>query len=142
MSEMPSQHIVLDQPQPELVPAPDKITIPSQPVVWQKVLQKIAVEIRKPEPRPTHILLGTINHCQFRVIKAIPVHLEAREDTVIASWKQVEEFGTGKSISLACDDLGHTIGELYESLEADEARLGPDLKKVWELLREHIARRQ
>jgi len=136
-----SQYLVLDQPKPEVVPSPGKPAIRSQPVVLQKVLQRISVEFRKPEPRPTEILLGTINRCEFRVIKAIPVHLDARGDTVVASWQQVDEFGMGNSTSVACDDLGHTIAELYESLEADESQLGPDLAGVWRVLKEHIARR-
>ncbi len=87
------------------------------------------------------MLLGTINHCEFRVVKPIPVRLDKRGDTIIASWRQVDEFGTGKSSSLACDDLGHTLAELYASLEADEAHLGPDLARVWDVLKEHVVRR-
>lgn len=141
MAAMPQINLVLDQPKPEVVPSPGKLAIRSQPVVQQKVLQRISVEFRKPEPRPTEILLGTINRCEYRVIKAIPVRLDARKDAVVASWQQVQEFGTGKSTSLACDDLGHTIAELYESLEADESCLGPDLARVWGVLKEHVARR-
>ncbi|HSY31870.1 MAG TPA: hypothetical protein VLA42_07765 [Verrucomicrobiae bacterium] len=75
------------------------------------------------------------------MIKPIPVHLDVRGDTVIASWRKIDEFGTGTSSSLACDDLGHTIAELYLSLKADEPRLGPDLARVWGVLKEHVMHR-
>lgn len=136
-----SQHLILNQPQPEVVRPSDTPGMRSQPVVQQKGIQRITVEFRTPEPRPTDMLLGTINHCEFRVLKPIPVHLDVDGNNVIASWRQVDEFGTGGSISLACDDLGRTIAELYESLEADQSHLGPDLARVRDVLKGHVARR-
>lgn len=136
-----SQHFVLDQPEPEIVPRPGKPAVRSEPIVQQRGMRRVSIQFRKPESRPKEILLGTIGHCEFRVIKAIPAQLDVRGDTVLASWQQVEEFGTGKSTSLACDDLGHTLAELYESLEANESRLGPDLMRVWNVVKEHISRR-
>ena len=138
----PQLEIRLDQPEPERIPSPGELALRSQSVVLQKVLQKINVQIHKPDPhRSNGMLLGTINHCQFHVVKPIPVLLDFRENITVASWQQVDEFGTGKSTSLACEDLGHTIAELYESLEADESQLGPDLRRVWNTLKEHVARR-
>jgi hypothetical protein len=114
----------------------------TQATELQKIgIRPLKVDIRKRERRPSRVLLGTLNHCDFRVIKPIPVHLDVRGNTVIASWRQVDEFGVGKSMSLACDDLGHTIVELYASLKTEEAHLGPDLAKVWSVLKEHVVRR-
>jgi hypothetical protein len=127
----------IEQPRPKFVPPPNK----TQAVALHEEIQRIRVYVRGREGRPKHLLLGTINHCDFRVVKPIPVHLEKRGDTVIALWRQVDEFGTGKSSSLACDDLGHTIAELYVALKADESHLGPDLAKVWGVLKEYIVRR-
>lgn len=127
----------LEQPKPKFVPPPNR----PQAVALTQGIQRIKVHIRPQERRPKHLLLGTINHGDFRVVKPIPVDLDVRGKTVVASWRQVDEFGTGKSSSLACDDLGHTIAELYLSLKADEPRLGPDLARVWTLLKQHIVRR-
>ena len=127
----------LEQPKPKFVPQPNA----PQAVVLNKETRRIRVQIRTSEGRPNHILLGTLNHGDFRVIKAIPLHLDVRGGTVIASWREVDEFGIGKSTTLACDDLGHTIAELYGSLQADESRLGPDLARVWGVLKEYVVRR-
>lgn len=137
---MSSQQIALDQPGPEIVPAPGEIMIRPQPVqpLRNTMVVRLAV---KPESRPTRLLLGTVNDRGFRVIKAVPVDLEFRGDMVVASWSQIEEFGTGKSTSLACEDLGRTIAELYGSLEADQSHLGLDLADVWRTLQEYVARR-
>lgn len=136
----PASYLVnqtLEQPQPKFVPPPNT----SQAVALQEGIRRIRINLCGREGRPKHILLGTINQCKFRVVKPIPVRIEARGRTVIASWREVDEFGTGKSTSLACDDLGHTVAELYVSLEREESRLGPDLAKVWGVLKQYVVRR-
>lgn len=92
--------------------------------------------------RPAQVLLGTLYDFSFRVVKPIPVRLETNDAFVVASWQDVDEFGTGTSMSSACEELGHTLVELYRSLEADEARLGPDLRRVWAVLKEYLVRRK
>ena len=92
----------------------------------------------RPEPRPSHVLLGFLSKVGYRVIKAIPVKLEEEGDNVIASWVDADEFGTGASMSAACEELGRTLAELYESLKTDKDKLGPDLVRVWNLLQEHV----
>lgn len=129
---------ILEQPRPKFVPRPNA---PEATALDDRSIRRVKIHIRKREGRPRHVLLGTINDCRFRVVKPIPVDLDTRGATVIASWKLVDEFGTGKYSSLAFDDLGHTIAELYKSLEADQRRLGPDLSKVWAVLQEHVVRR-
>src|SRR6266699_42937 len=88
-----------EQPRPKFVPPPNA----PQAVALHREIRRIRVRIRPSERRPKHILLGTLNHCDLRVIKPIPVHLDVRGDTVIASWRHIDEFGTGTSTSRACD---------------------------------------
>jgi hypothetical protein len=128
----------IEQPEPRIVPRPNAL----QAVALQDKVQRIKVQLRGRETRPKNILLGTVNHGDFRVVKAIPVNLDVRGTTVIAQWREIDEFGTGKSSSLACDDLGHTIAELYASLKAELPRLGPDLERVWRVLTEHVVERR
>jgi len=92
--------------------------------------------------RPEQILLGTLGNLGFRFIKPIIVQLENREGVVVASWPEVDEFGTGTSMSSATEDLGRTVAELYCSLKADQANLGPDLERVWLKLQEHVVSRR
>jgi hypothetical protein len=144
MAAMP-QYLVnmsAERPQPKLVPArnaPQAVGFDAE--VRRIRLRPIKVHVH-PQGRPKRILLGTVNHADFRVVKPIPVELDRRGKSVVAVWRQTGEFGTGTSTSTACDDLGHTIAELYKSLKADEARLGPDLAKVWSVLKEHITLRE
>lgn len=127
----------LEQPRPKVVPKRNAV----QATIVQDGIRVGKVEIRPRERRAKQLLLGTINDPGFRVTRAIPVNLDVRGKTVVAIWKEVDEFGTGRSTTLACDDLGRTLAELYVSLKADEANLGPDLLRVWDVLKQHVAER-
>lgn len=105
-------------------------------------LQIVAVMPEQAESRPTQVLLGTLSALGFRVVRAIPVELETEDGTVIASWQEIDEFGTGASMSAACEELGRTVAELYISLEAERETLGPDLQRVWKVIIEHVVQRK
>jgi hypothetical protein len=96
--------------------------------------------VAEPEAMPSRILLGTLSAPGHRVVKAIPVNLSLEEGMVVASWRDADEFGTGASMSSALEDLGRTVAELYESLDADKDRLGPDLVRIRGLLHEYVLR--
>ena len=132
------QNAILEQPGPKLVPPPKS---PQATVSQQQATQRVKVELPRREGRPKQTLLGTVNHADFRVVKPIRVHVDVRGKMVIAEWRDISEFGTGNFMTQACDDLGHTIVELYEALEKDQSRLGPDLARVWTIVKEHVARR-
>jgi hypothetical protein len=130
------------QPPPDVVPAPAGVKF----VPFGLGEQKSDVYTLIYEPHSTHrperILLGTLGDLGFRVIKPIVVNLEPRDTTVVASWLEIDEFGTGSSTSLAAEDLGRTVAELYRSLHNDQDKLGPDLRRVWVTLQEHILPRR
>lgn len=136
--------LVVAQPPAQEVPQPGKTSVKIQRfALAARVETKVKfVAPSAPTPRPTQILLGTLNDLGFRVVRAIPVRLETHEDSVVACWQDIDEFGTGASMSSACVELGRTLSELYRSLEADEGRLGPDLQRVWAVLKEYVVRRK
>lgn len=102
------------------------------------LLQHILVGSELQDRRPTQILLGTLSTFGYRLVKPIPVRLDTEDCTVVASWQDADEFGTGASMSSACEDLGRTVAELYQSLKADQDRLGPDLTRIWHTLQEFV----
>ncbi len=63
------------------------------------------------------------------------------DKNVIAQAEELDEFGFGKNLSEALSDLQGAIVELYFTLEQEEDRLGPDLRRVWAILQEKITRR-
>ncbi len=135
-----------DQPAPELVSRGDT---PSVRVDWRTqhmVLPTAVFHIKligptQEQPRPTSVLVGSLNDRSFRVAKAIPVNIEDSSGAVIASWSEIDEFGTGASMTSAIADLGRTVAELYRSLDDDKDRLGPDLERVWHLLQQYLVPR-
>jgi hypothetical protein len=82
--------------------------------------------------------LGTLFDGRFKVIKPIPVKFENNEGQVAALWEEIDEFGTGSSQGGACLELARSVAELYTTLKPEANSLGPDLQRVWSVLREHL----
>ncbi len=88
--------------------------------------------------KPEQVLFGALHDPMLRVRKPIPARIRQYESEMVAVWDAVDEFGQGESISAALDDLGHTISELYHSLNRDQQRLGSDMSRIWSVLKEYI----
>ena len=112
-----------------------------RPVEESKVPQ-VAVRKSRPRQRPNQILLATLSTSGFRMLQAIPAQLRYDATGVTASWEEIDEFGTGSSMSAACEDLGRTVAELYRSLREEQGNLGPDLQQVWSKLQDYLAPRR
>ena len=88
---------------------------------------------------PDHVSYAAKVHPELRTIKPFLVQFSrTTEDRFIASVDDIEEYGVGGTRSEALDDLGHTLAELYFSLERDAARLSGDLQAVFRTLQTHL----
>jgi len=121
---------------------PSALSVRVAPIEYGTAVQTSLEDIGLQPARPDRLLLGTLSDLGFRVIKPIEVQIEGHEGGVVASWPQIEEFGTGVSVSYAVEDLGRTVAELYRTLHLDQGRLGPDLQDVWEKLQEFVVPRR
>jgi hypothetical protein len=91
-----------------------------------------------PSARPERLLFGALDDPELRLKRAIPLSLSVEESEIVVMWAEVDEFGHGSTMGEALDDLGHTLRELYRSLYAREAQLGPDLQSVKQILGKYI----
>jgi hypothetical protein len=64
------------------------------------------------------------------------------ESAVVVSWAEIDEFGTGETLSAALDDFAHTLRELYHHLSADDVKPGADLLRVRDVMAEYVEPRQ
>lgn len=139
---------IVTQPPPDVVQTPAAYGIQivpfemASPQLYFVPPVPLAPYEQQSKHRPAHLLLGTLSDLGFRVLKPIPVNLEARKDAIVASWQEIDEFGTGSSTSSSAEDLGHTVAELYRSLGSEQDKLGPDLQRVWAKLQEYIVPRR
>jgi hypothetical protein len=104
-------------------------------------IQPIKLRVRRtrePLTFPRIIQLGALPNKRLRFIRPIPVELSRSGESVIASVAEFEEFGQGATSSDALDDLGHSLAELFLSLQQEENRLGPDLTRLLEILRSYL----
>lgn len=87
---------------------------------------------------PSPFLLGTLRHRRFRVNTGIPVEVVRDGDTLVLCAMPLEEYGYGANFAEALEDLQRTIVELFTTLRHDEARLGPDLQRIYASLCEYV----
>jgi hypothetical protein len=91
-----------------------------------------------PNPRPSKLLFGGLQDPDLQVLRAIPLEVGVEESAVVVSWPEIDEFGSGETLSCALDDFSHTVRELYHHLYADDVRPGADLLRVRKVLGEYI----
>ena len=94
-----------------------------------------------PAELPDRFLLGNLRHPQLRL--RAPLHLRVeREHEHITVWSDdLEEIGYGSYLTQAVEDFQQTVAELYLALKADENRLGPGMRDLWQRLQEIIQER-
>jgi hypothetical protein len=106
----------------------------------------LIVEIRHsdqlPDARPSRILFAALRDPRLRMIRPIPLDVTVEESTVIVFWAEIDEFGTGETLSSAIDDFAGAIRELYRQLFAADAVLGVGLEKVKGTIAEYILPRK
>lgn len=122
----------------------DNPVLPSQEAGGAFLPSNVSVEFvdqtQLRNARPDRVLLGALSDPRLRVVKPIALDVTVEESHVVVSWADVDEFGTGETLSTAIDDLGGSLRELYHRLSESE-KLGPDLAKVKRVLHEHIVAR-
>jgi hypothetical protein len=91
-----------------------------------------------PEGRPRELLFGALINPLLRMRRAIPLEVATEQAGVVVSWREIEEFGYGETMSVAVEDFSHTLVELYFRLNDPTARLSPDLENVKRVLASYI----
>jgi len=87
---------------------------------------------------PETMLLGALRDPRLRLIAPLPLTFERENDDVVAYCEELEEFGFGKHLTEAIEDLQATIAELYFTLKAENKNLGSNLRRIWDSLRQKI----
>lgn len=93
-----------------------------------------------PSARPNEVQFGALNDPQYRLRQPIPLGVSVEESNVIVSWADVDEFGTGETLSAAISDFAYALRELHRFLQKSE-ELGPDLAKIKHVLGDYIETR-
>ena len=121
--------------------------LPSQPIdSWPFTRSNVLAEFippdQMPNPRPSRVLFAALRDPGLRMVHAIPLDVSVEETTVVVCWSEINEFGTGDTLSEAIDDFASAVRELYLRLFAPDANLGADLRKVKESLGQYIRPRK
>jgi len=87
---------------------------------------------------PETMLLGALRDPRLRLAVPLTITFESENDDIIAHCEDLEEFGFGKHLTEAIEDLQAAIAELYFTLKQENNRLGSNLKRIWGSLRQKI----
>jgi hypothetical protein len=64
--------------------------------------------------------------------------MTTEDGSVILTWSEIDEFGSGCSTTAAMEDFGQSLRELYHHLNAKDVTLGADLERVKRVLDSYI----
>lgn len=87
---------------------------------------------------PKTMMLGALRDPRLRLVVPFTVTFQRENDDIVAYCEELEEFGFGKHLTEAIEDLQVTIAEAYFTLRQENKRLGSDLRKLWDSLRQKI----
>ena len=68
--------------------------------------------------------IQNLRHPSYQLRHSIPVVIERDGDVVIATYDDIDLYGTGEGVQEAISDLCAAIVEYYEGLKENENRLG------------------
>lgn len=94
----------------------------------------------QPRPMPKDVKFGGLHDPLLRLLKPIQLSVSTEERYVVVNWPDVDEFGSGDTLTAALDDFSVSLGQLYHHLHA-KREYGPDLLRVRQVLDEYIAQR-
>ena len=110
-------------------------------MIPQDKLEMSAVkdQILSIEPKlPSTMLLGALRDPGLRLIVPLTVTFERENNDIVAYCEELEEFGFGTHLTEAIEDLQVAIAEFYFTLKEENDRLGSNLKRIWDSLRQKI----
>jgi len=87
---------------------------------------------------PSAMLLGALRDPRLRLTVPLTVTFERENNDIVAYCEELEEFGFGVHLTEAIEDLQATIAELYFTLKEENDKLGSNLKRIWQSLRQKI----
>ena len=83
---------------------------------------------------PYTIFISDLRHDEYKLTQPIPVSIEYEDNVIIASFYDVDVYGTGDDVQEAITDLCFQIVEIYELYSQNVSRLGPVPAREWKYL--------
>ena len=137
MSTMIKPEIELGEGRSEEEPLKDLLPF----IIPQDKLEVSAVkdQILSIEPTlPLAMLLGALRNPRLHLIAPLTITFEREDSNIVAYCEELEEFGYGTHLTEAIADLQTTIAELYFTLKEENNKLGSNLRRIWDSLRQKI----
>jgi hypothetical protein len=86
--------------------------------------------------------IQNLRRLSYHLRQPIPVVIERDGDVVIATYDDIDLYGTGADVQEAISDLCLAIVQYYEGLKENESRLGDFPAQDYAFLKQMIVERQ
>ena len=93
-------------------------------------------------PQSYTLFIQNLRHLSYHLRCPIPIFVEYDDDIVIATYHNIDMYGTGADIQEALSDLCDAIVEYYETLKEDEENLGLLTSQHYAFLKQIIEENQ
>ena len=104
-------------------------------ILHQAIEKTIRSELNRfPETR----WVQNLRHPSYQLRQPIPIVIEREGDVVIATYDDIDLYGTGADLQEAISDLCAAIVEYYEGLKENEGDLGDFLAQEYVFLKRII----
>ena len=95
-----------------------------------------------PKKAPETYWIQNLQHPAYQLSRPIPIMIENDINVVIATYDDIDLYGTGDDVQEAISDLCSAIVEYYEGLKENENRLGDIPTQEYAFLKQIIVKAQ
>ena len=88
--------------------------------LFRETSNQIREVAKRQKEQPYNIFIQNLRHPTYRLRHSIPVSIERNDDTIIATYHDLDMHSKGRNVSEALDELCERIIQHYETLKADE----------------------
>ena len=93
-------------------------------------------------PQSYTIFIQNLRHPSYHLRCPIPILIEYNDDVIIATYHDIDMYGTGVDMQEALSDLCAAIVEYFETLKDDEGNLGLLTSRHYAFLKQIIEENQ
>jgi predicted RNase H-like HicB family nuclease len=120
------------------MPPPIDIKFPNVAELKEQIKKEIFTQLKKELSEQQIIPIQFLEKLHLRQPIAVSLSYSLEDKIWVVDCPELNLYGEGEDEQRAIDDFKNALEEFYFSLKRDKEKLGPELKKRWELLQKII----
>jgi predicted RNase H-like HicB family nuclease len=117
---------------------PIDIRFPDVAELKEQIKKEVIIELKKELSEQQIIPIQFLEKLHLKQPIAVSLNYASEDKIWIVDCPELNLYGEGEDEQRAIDDFKNALEEFYFSLKKDKEKLGPELKKKWDLLQKII----